>query len=102
MQNAAGKQNICEWNCGKAGRPCNSVYFFFAALTLAHLALAAARIRARPAGEILRFGRTLPELAFPGRVLPLRDVKIAMALSKRSRSSLSCWIAESKFAIRGL
>lgn len=57
-------------------------YFFFCALTLAHLALAAARIRAIPAADIRRFGRTL----FAD-VLPFSEVKTTIAWSIRSRSA---------------
>jgi hypothetical protein len=38
---------------GPAVRPCS---YFFSALTLAHLAFAAALIRARPSGEMWRLG----------------------------------------------
>ena len=41
-----------------------AVYFFFAALTFAQRALAAARIRAMPAAEMRRFGRALPGAFF--------------------------------------
>jgi hypothetical protein len=43
-------------NHGSPGQP----YFAFAALTLAHLALAAAAIFARPAADILRLFRWNP------------------------------------------
>jgi hypothetical protein len=106
--------------------------FFLAALTLAHRALAAARILARPAGEIRRLGRAVPfevcatrfclaHLALwaaailrraatditrfddrPGVLLPLREVNMEIALSRRSRSSCSPRTTASKFVMVGI
>jgi len=73
-------------------------YFFFCALTFAHLAFAAARIRARPAGEIWRFGRAIA----PRFDCPLSELKTAMALSRLSRSCRSSLMSSSKFAIGGI
>jgi len=55
-------------------------YFFFAALTLAHLALAAARIRARPAAEMWRLGAM--ETTFWPRVRAQRALCAAAILAR--------------------
>jgi hypothetical protein len=99
------------------------IYFFLAALTFAQRALAAALILAIPAGEILRFGRTVADVAWTlfcfahharwaaairrraeadierfgdtlG-ALPFREAWIAWSM--RARSCLSSWIMPSMF-----
>lgn len=52
------------------------VHFFFPALTFAHLAFAAARMRAIPAGEMWRFRRAVLGAALVG---PSSELKIAIA-----------------------
>jgi hypothetical protein len=104
-------------------------YFFFAALTLAQRAFAAARILAIPAAEMWRFRRagpgatfalTLAQRAFCAAemrrraaadivrpldgcgVLPFNDASAAIALSNRSRSCRSSLSTASRFAMRGI
>ncbi len=101
--------------------------YFFAALTFAQRALAAALILAMPAAEILRFGRAEPAaicalFCFAQRarwaaairlraegdivragdavgVLPLREERAWIAWSMRARSCWSSLIIPSKFGI---
>ena len=106
-------------------------YFFFPALIFAQRALAAARIRAKPAAEMRRFGRTVPGLlcaallCLAQRALcaaamrrraavdivrfgdalgapPFSEVRTAIALSIRSRSCWRSLITASRFDMRGI
>jgi len=101
-------------------------YFFFPALTFAHLARAAALILARPAAEMCRFGldldfcdplrciahlarcaaairlRAAADIVRPLLLLeelPLRDVRAFVAASRRSRS---CWSSRMIASIFGM
>lgn len=100
---------------------------FLPALIFAHRARCAALMRSNPAGDIFRLGlaavllppRSLAHLALwalairaradalmvrPVRVvaalpLPFKEVSALMALSRRLRSSSSCWMMLLKFAM---
>jgi hypothetical protein len=102
---------------------------FFPALTFAHLARAAALIRASPAAEMWRLGLALLVVELPFclahlalcaeairlraaadmirperdalRMFPLIEVRASIAASRRSRSCLSSLIIASRFAMAG-
>jgi hypothetical protein len=105
----------------------DTTHFFFCALTLAQRALAAARIRAMPAGEMRLFTRSVPDAlpafflthrAFcasdmrrraaadmvpgcdPFGLLPSREIRILIASSMRSLSCSSSLTTASRFAMR--